>query len=186
MQMNTPAAFEPGIALPATLSPTTLCYIWRDDRILVRATEPPAMPTLAEVERAGLAGTRLYLGRLDGVDCIALHAPGDSVEPDGWQWRGLRSLFLQIPERASSARRPRVPDRRMESQSSLLRPLRDPDARQSDGAVQGVPGVRAGRLSAHFAGDDGARHARTGTAARARQPLSQRDVQRARRLRRAG
>ena len=98
MQMNTPAAFEPGIALPLTLSPTTLCYIWREDKILVRATEPPAMPTLVEVERVGIDGTRLYLGRLEGIDHIALHANGDAVEPNGWQWRGLRSLFLQIPE----------------------------------------------------------------------------------------
>ncbi len=98
MQMNTPAAFEPGIALPAALSPATLCYIWREDKILVRATEPPAMPTLAEVEQVGMTGTRLYLGRLEGIDHIALHADSGGVEPDGWQWRGLRSLFLQIPE----------------------------------------------------------------------------------------
>ena len=98
MQMNTPAAFEPGIALPGTLSPSTQVYVWRDDKILVRATEPPAMPTLAEVERAGIDGTRLYLGRLEGIDCIALHAASDAAEPEGWQWRGLRSLFLQIPE----------------------------------------------------------------------------------------
>jgi NAD+ diphosphatase len=84
MQMNTPAAFEPGIALPGTLSPAAQFYVWREDKILVRAAEPPAMPTLAEVERAGIDGARLYLGRLEGVDCIAL--------------RGLRSLFLQIPE----------------------------------------------------------------------------------------
>ncbi len=98
MQMNTPAAFEPGITLPATLPSSTQVYVWRDDKILVRATEPPAMPTLAEVERAGIDGTRLYLGRLEGIDCIALHAEGDAAEPEGWQWRGLRSLFLQIPE----------------------------------------------------------------------------------------
>ncbi len=98
MQMNTPGAFEPGIALPAALSPATLCFVWREDKILVRAGEQPAMPTLEHVERVGLAGTRLYLGQLEGIDCIALHAAGDDTASDDWQWRGLRSLFLQIPE----------------------------------------------------------------------------------------
>jgi NAD+ diphosphatase len=97
MQMNTPAAFAPGIALPGTLSPAAQAYVWRGDKVLVRVGEPPAMPTLAQIERAGIAGTRLYLGQLEGVDCIALHADSDAIA-DGYQWRGLRSLFLQIPE----------------------------------------------------------------------------------------
>jgi NAD+ diphosphatase len=98
MQMNTPAAFTPGTALPSSLPPSTLCCIWRDDKILVRAAEPPALPTLSDAMSMGIDGTRLYLGSLDGVDCIAIHASADAVEADGWQWRGLRSLFLQIPE----------------------------------------------------------------------------------------
>ena len=98
MQMNTPAAFTPGIALPGSLPASTLCFIWRDDKILVRAVEPPALPTLAEAMSLSIDGTRLYLGNLDGVDCIAIHAGTNIVEAEGWQWRGLRSLFLQIPE----------------------------------------------------------------------------------------
>jgi NAD+ diphosphatase len=98
MQMNTPAAFTPGTALPSSLAPSTLCCIWRDDKILVRAVEPPALPTLADAMCMGVDGTRLYLGNLDGIDCVAIHANANTVEGDGWQWRGLRSLFLQIPE----------------------------------------------------------------------------------------
>jgi NAD+ diphosphatase len=98
MQMNTPTAFEPGIAMPATLSSATLCFVWREDKILVRAGEPPAMPTLEQVDRVGLDGTRLYLGRLEGIDCVALHAAGETAASNEWEWRGLRSLFLQIPE----------------------------------------------------------------------------------------
>jgi NAD+ diphosphatase len=98
MQMNTPPAFTPGVALPDQLAPESLCLIWRDDKILVRATEPPALPTMADAQGAGIDGERLYLGDLEGLPCIALHADAGSTEPAGWQWRGLRSLFLQIPE----------------------------------------------------------------------------------------
>jgi NAD+ diphosphatase len=96
--MNTPDGFEPGVAPPPELAAGTLCFIWRDDKILVRATDPPALLTLADMARFGIDGTRLYLGRLQGVDCLALRVASDAAEPSGWQWRGLRSLFLQIPD----------------------------------------------------------------------------------------
>jgi NAD+ diphosphatase len=99
MQMNTPPAFEPGVAMPPHASPEALCFIWRDDRILVRATEPPTLPTVDDASRLGLKGSRFFLGRLEGVDCFALRVIGDAPdEPQGMQWRGLRSLFLQIPD----------------------------------------------------------------------------------------
>jgi len=56
------------------------------------------VPTLSDVARLGIDGVRLYLGRLDGVDCLALRATHNAVETGGWQWRGLRSLFLQVPD----------------------------------------------------------------------------------------
>jgi len=96
--MNTPAGFEPGVVLPADLSSAALCFVWRDDKILVSSADPPALPTLSEVSRLGIDGARLYLGRLDGVDCLALRASADAPEPEGWQWRGLRSLFLKVPD----------------------------------------------------------------------------------------
>jgi NAD+ diphosphatase len=96
--MNTPAGFEPGVVLPADLPSATRCFVWRDDRILVGSADPPALPTLSEVSRLGIDGARLYLGRLDGVDCLALRASADAPEPEAWQWRGLRSLFLKIPD----------------------------------------------------------------------------------------
>jgi len=96
--MNTPAGFEPGLVPPADLPSTTLCFVWRDDRILVRKADPPALPTLADVTRLGLDGVRHYLGRLEGVDCLSLRLAPDAPEPEGWQWRGMRSLFLQIPD----------------------------------------------------------------------------------------
>ena len=96
--MNTPAGFEPGVVMPAGLADNAICFVWRDDRILARAAEPPTLPTLADVARLGIDGVRHYLGRYRGTDCIAFHVAGDSPDIDGWQWRGLRSLFLQLPE----------------------------------------------------------------------------------------
>jgi NAD+ diphosphatase len=96
--MNTPAGFEPGLVPPAELSSSTLCFAWRDDRILARAADPPTLPSLGDMMRLGLDGARHYLGRLEGVDCVAIRVALDAPEPAGWQWRGLRTLFLQIPD----------------------------------------------------------------------------------------
>jgi len=96
--MNTPAGFEPGVVMPAKLAGDAVCFVWRDDRILARAAEPPTLPTLSDVLRLGLDGVRHYLGRYRGTDCIAFDVAGESPDIDGWQWRGLRSLFLQLPE----------------------------------------------------------------------------------------
>jgi NAD+ diphosphatase len=96
--MGTPADFEPGAALPRELAPASLCFVWRDDKILVRNSEPPALPTLSDVMQLGIAGARHYLGKYQGIDCIALRVGADLPEPEGWQWRGLRSLFLQVPD----------------------------------------------------------------------------------------
>lgn len=96
--MNTPAGFEPGVVMPARLAAETLCFVWRDDRILAAAAEPPTLPTLADVIRLGIDGVRHYLGSYRGTDCVAIHVAGDSPELEGWAWRGLRSLFLQLPD----------------------------------------------------------------------------------------
>jgi len=96
--MNTPAGFEPGVGAPSQLAAEAACFVWRDDRILVRAGEPPALPTVTDVLALGLDGARHYLGRLEGLDCVAMRVAGEAPESEGWQWRGLRSLFLQIPD----------------------------------------------------------------------------------------
>ena len=96
--MNTPPGFEPGHALPPDLSAQALCFVWRDDKILTRAAEPPALPDLASVVRLGISGTQHYLGRLQDTDCVAISVAVDTPEPAGWQWRGLRTLFLQLDD----------------------------------------------------------------------------------------
>lgn len=96
--MTTPPGFEPGHVLPSDLAAQALCFVWRGDKILTRAGEPPALPTLEDVTRIGLTGTRHYLGRLDDTDCMAISVAAETPEPAGWQWRGLRTLFLQLAD----------------------------------------------------------------------------------------
>lgn len=96
--MTTPPGFEPGYALPSDLAAQALCFVWRDDKILTRVGEIPALPRSADLMPLGLSGTRHYLGRLEGIDCMAINVAADAPEPAGWQWRGLRTLFLQLAD----------------------------------------------------------------------------------------
>ncbi|HEX9278465.1 MAG TPA: NAD(+) diphosphatase [Casimicrobiaceae bacterium] len=96
--MNTPAGFEPAFAAPPELAADAVCFVWRDDKILVRAGEPPTLPVFADFMHLSIDGARHYLGRLEGSDCIAIRVAADTPEPAGWQWRGLRTLFLQVPD----------------------------------------------------------------------------------------
>jgi len=98
VRMNTPAGFEPAFATPPELATDAVCFVWRDDKILVRATEPPTLPVFADFMRLSIDGARHYLGRLEGIDCIAIRVAADTPEPAGWQWRGLRTLFLQVSD----------------------------------------------------------------------------------------
>jgi NAD+ diphosphatase len=96
--MNTPAGFEPAFASPAEPSTDALCFVWRDDKILARAGDPPELPMLSDVMRLSVDGARHYLGRLAGRDCVAIRTAAGAAIAEGWEWRGLRSLFLQIPD----------------------------------------------------------------------------------------
>jgi NAD+ diphosphatase len=96
--MNTPAGFEPAFASPAEPSAEALCFVWRDDKILARAGDPPDLPKLSDVMRLSVDGARHYLGRLAGRDCVAIRSAADFGIAEGWEWRGLRSLFLQLPD----------------------------------------------------------------------------------------
>jgi NAD+ diphosphatase len=96
--MNSPPGFEPGLALPQSLAIDALCFIWRDDKLLVRDADPPVLPTMGDAMALGVDGVRHYLGRHDGVDCVAIRVASDAPEAAGWQWRGLRTLFLRLPD----------------------------------------------------------------------------------------
>jgi NAD+ diphosphatase len=96
--MITPPGFEPGHTLPSDLAARTLCFVWREDKILARVGETPTLPSLSDLVQLGFSEKRLYLGRLEGLDCVAVGVDADAPEPAGWQWRGLRSLFLQLAD----------------------------------------------------------------------------------------
>lgn len=98
MLLNSPPGYEPGFALPSALPGDAFCFVWRDDKILVRDDQVPVLPRLSDLAPLGLDGARHYLGRLDGVHCVAIRSALDAPEPEGWQWRGLRSLFLRLPD----------------------------------------------------------------------------------------
>lgn len=98
MLLNTPPGFEPGSVLPPELSADVVCFVWREDKLLVRDGDPPTLPTLVDATRLGLTGARHFLGRLDGVDCVAIRVAADAPEPADWKWSGLRALFLRLPD----------------------------------------------------------------------------------------
>jgi NAD+ diphosphatase len=96
--LNSPPGFEPGFVLPAEIAGNALAFVWREDKILVRDEEAPVLPRVSDVMQLGMDGARHYLGQLDAVDCVAVRVAPDTPEPAGWQWRGLRSLFLRVPD----------------------------------------------------------------------------------------
>jgi len=97
--MHTPAGFNPSHALPAALPVTSLAFAFREAKLLVAGDErQPVVPTLGQLERAGVAGARHYLGELAETPCIALALADDAPEPAGYRYAGLRSLFFVLGE----------------------------------------------------------------------------------------
>jgi NAD+ diphosphatase len=97
--MHTPAAFVPSQVAPVVLPGTALVFAFCEAKLLVTGgDDAPTVPTLAEFEHAGLAGSRHYLGRLQGIDCIAVTLPDAAAAPAGWRCEGLRALFLRMRE----------------------------------------------------------------------------------------
>jgi NAD+ diphosphatase len=97
--MYTPAGFTPSHVAPSPLSGTTVAFAFAGAKLLIEGDEQtPVVPSLTDVERIGLAGTRHYLGRLQGADCVAVALADDAVAPSGFSLAGLRSLFLRLPD----------------------------------------------------------------------------------------
>src|SRR5689334_21015750 len=97
--MYTPEGFEPAYATPAMLPDTALAFAFSDDKMLVGGTEAaPIVPTLGELQRAGVDGVRHFLGELSSVPCVAVGLKSPLVVPDGFRLAGLRLLFFRISE----------------------------------------------------------------------------------------
>ncbi|HEX6138072.1 MAG TPA: NAD(+) diphosphatase [Casimicrobiaceae bacterium] len=97
--LHTPSGFAASHVAPAPLPGTSLAFAFAQSKLLVGGDEgAPTLPLVADLERAGLTGERHYLGRLDGVACVAVTLSDDAAAPDGFRLAGLRSLFLRMPE----------------------------------------------------------------------------------------
>jgi NAD+ diphosphatase len=97
--MHTPDGFTPSHIAPAAIADGALAFAFAESRLLIGGDEhAPTVPLIADIERARLEGARHYLGRLEGIDCVAVTLPDDTVAPDGCRLAGLRSLFLRVPE----------------------------------------------------------------------------------------
>ena len=97
--MHTPPGFAPAHRLPALLPGTALGFAFAGARLVVHGSvESPVIPTLAELDAAGLAGDRHYLGELDRVPCIAIALANLEEPPPGFAMAGLRSFFYRLPD----------------------------------------------------------------------------------------
>ena len=98
--LETPAGFMPLHAARAPLPDTALGFAFAGTRLLVAGDERrPLVPLVSELTSAAVDGTRHYLGKLDGVDCVAMLLDDEPPVPHGYALVGLRSLFLSLPER---------------------------------------------------------------------------------------
>lgn len=96
--LQTPANFTPSHAA-APVSDTALAFAYAGSKILIGGdAQKPIVPLVGELERAGIDGVRHYLGRLDGIDCVAVLLADDATPPPGFALAGLRSLFVRLPE----------------------------------------------------------------------------------------
>ena len=170
--MHTPPGFSPSHVLPPPLPAGTLAFAFREDENRGRRhREMPAIPSLGALDRAGITGTNHYLGELDGTGCVAVTLQDTSTTATRNPTRCASpacARSFQAARAAAGAGRACVPGRRVGPYPPILRTLRHADARQGWRALQGVPGVRARRVPAQFAGHDGAGHARPRAAAGAR------------------
>jgi NAD+ diphosphatase len=99
MMMHTPEGFTPSHVAPSLVPGTSMVFAFAGAKLLIIGDERnPAIPLADDLERIGIDGARHYLGRLDGVHCVALLLPDDASAPTGYALMGLRALFLRLPE----------------------------------------------------------------------------------------
>jgi NAD+ diphosphatase len=84
--------FVPAVQPLASATSLAWCFAFVDGKLLLPEAQALQPQPLHGFE--GLARSRHYLGRLDGVDCWALHL---SEAPAGWQGTALRAALLQFP-----------------------------------------------------------------------------------------
>jgi NAD+ diphosphatase len=97
--MHTPSGFTPSHRLPAELPATALAFAFAGGKLVVRGgVDAPTIVTLGDLDAAGLAGDRHYLGALDGVPCLAIALDDAAPLPEGYACAGLRSYFPSLSD----------------------------------------------------------------------------------------
>jgi NAD+ diphosphatase len=97
--MQTPQGFVPAHEGPDVVPGGALAFAFAGAKLLVidNATAP-GIPAIADLERSQVTGRRHYLGRFDGVDCVAVALEDDAKAPSAFAFTGLRGLFGRVPE----------------------------------------------------------------------------------------
>ena len=95
MPFQQPENYWPAIAAPEPLPSSSLWYLFRRSELLVaEGSGERLLPRLAQPDALGLAAPqRLYLGRLADTHCFAAEIAAGTPAPQGWAFRGLRTLF---------------------------------------------------------------------------------------------
>ena len=75
-----------------------LWFLYRDDLLLVRREDAFVPASSRPEELAPEIVFRQEIGSLDGRRCWAAELPPDAEAPDGFEFRGLRSLFSRVSE----------------------------------------------------------------------------------------
>jgi NAD+ diphosphatase len=97
--MQTPAGFVPAHEGPDVIAHGALAFAFAGAKLLVVDHDNvPGIPALGDLDRIGHPARPHYLGRFDGVDCVALALADDAPAPPGFAFAGLRSLFARLPE----------------------------------------------------------------------------------------
>jgi NAD+ diphosphatase len=90
-----PDSFTPLIAPVGPITGSALWFIFRDNQILVRASQTSAgVPECADPAELGLVTVRRqYLGLLADRHCFSAEVAADTPVPESLVWSGLRGLF---------------------------------------------------------------------------------------------
>jgi len=98
--MPTGRPWVSGLRPPEEAPRAAAWFAFRGDRLLVRAQSESAV--LLDYEELALLGANFeaghYLGRLDGVDCYAVHIDDAADLPNETSLEGLRALFGRLPD----------------------------------------------------------------------------------------
>ncbi len=95
-----PQGFTPRVQEPKERSGPAWWYVFRDNNLLVHATEAGAeIPFGDDLSPLGLTPLRRqYLGTLDDADCFVVEVAHEAEPPEGMAFEGLRVLYGRLPE----------------------------------------------------------------------------------------